>query len=199
LGHDLIRWPSVPIRPLLTVILDAPQFTRSTATMGKRKVEKPTSDCEPPPASSEQFSLLVSKYSYSLSAVDEPETKSSSAPVTPPETPKRKKPKASCVSAPNSRNPGYAPPSAYSHLPTPDLDALAHGLVLLFVGLNPGMESRIHLTNSEVWQLHLLSMLSPALQTSSGHYSIPLALRPYGIPLRSTSHCLNFIMWVLQT
>lgn len=167
--------------------------------MGKRKVEQPTSESEAPPASSEQFSSLVSKYSFSLSAVDEPETRpSSSIPVTPPETPQRKKPKASRVSHSNSRNPSYAPPSAYSHLPTPDLDALAHGLALLFVGLNPGTES-LSIDLLQVWRLLLLSMLSLARQTSSGHYSIPQVLRPYGIPSRLTSRCPNFIVWVLQT
>jgi hypothetical protein len=127
---DLIR---------MSAILSGPIFAPD-CNMGKRRVEHATTDSETPPAPTEQFSSLVSRYSFSISAGDELETKPSSTPVTPPETPQRKKTKVSRVSPGNSRNPGYAPPSAYSHLPTPDLDVLAHGLVLLFIGLNPGME-----------------------------------------------------------
>jgi hypothetical protein len=101
--------------------------------MSKRKVEEIDAALEPP-ASSKEFTSLVSKYSYAVS-LDEEDTKpSTSSPVTPPTTPKKKKP-----SLVRPKNPGYAPPSAYSHLPTPDLDCLAENLILLFIGLNPGL------------------------------------------------------------
>lgn len=106
--------------------------------MTKRKLEQVSTDSGTVPASSENFASLVSKYSFSVSAAEE-DVKPASTLVTPPRTPRNRKSQTLHLSPSNSRNPSYAPPSAYSHLPTPDLDALAHDLVLLFIGLNPGM------------------------------------------------------------
>jgi len=107
--------------------------------MGKRKIEQVTEDSITP-ASSEAFSSLVSKYSFSASVVDEQETKPSPL-ATPPESPPKQRTakKTPRASPSKSKNLGYAPPSAYSHIPTPDLDSLAHNLILLFIGLNPGI------------------------------------------------------------
>ena len=105
--------------------------------MGKRKIED-TTDSNTPLAASKEFTSLISKYSYSPASIDDVATKSSSPVVTPPETPKKRKQNSVRVSPGGGRNPGYAPPSAYAHLPTPDLDRLAHNLILLFIGLNPG-------------------------------------------------------------
>ena len=104
--------------------------------MRKRKVEESTA----PPASSQEFASLLSKYSYTAADLDDLDTKPSSTSVTSPKNqPKsRKTSKAPRSSPGKSRNPGYAHPSAYSHLPIPDLDCLAHNLILLFIGLNPG-------------------------------------------------------------
>ena len=108
--------------------------------MPKRKATPTKDDRITPPASSTEFSSLISKFSYSETALNDVETKSSSSPpVTPPKSSRTKKARAVSASPSNSqRNPGYAPPSAYSHLPTPDLDCLADNLILLFIGLNPG-------------------------------------------------------------
>ena len=113
--------------------------------MGKRKIEQVTDDSIAP-ASSEAFASLVSKYSYSAAVVDELETQPSPL-ATPSETPQKEgSPKKTPRVSPNkSRNLGYAPPSTYSHVPTPDLDRLAHNLVLIFIGLNPGI---LHLDSS---------------------------------------------------
>jgi hypothetical protein len=114
--------------------------------MVKRKV-KEEDDSMLSTASSSGFSSFVSKYSYSAASLVEIDSKQSSVPISPPLTPKNKKHKSKTIlRTPNGklRNPGYAPPSAYSHLPTPDLDSLTADLVLLFIGLNPGM-SHIHL------------------------------------------------------
>ena len=111
--------------------------------MRKRKVEESTT----PPASSQEFTSLISKYSFSAVNLDDLDTKPPSSPVTPPKTPQTKSKKTCSTprsSPAKSKNPGYAPPSAYSHLPVPDLDSLAHNLILLFIGLNPG-RSRIEL------------------------------------------------------
>jgi hypothetical protein len=107
--------------------------------MRKRKAEAIEEESTTPPASSQEFTSLISKYSYSAATLDNIETKPSASPVTPPETPKAKQKLKTRESPAKSRNPGYAPPSAYSHLPTPDLDSLAHNLILLFIGLNPGI------------------------------------------------------------
>jgi hypothetical protein len=90
-----------------------------------------------PSTSSQKFTSLISKYSYTATnlSVEEQNT----TPITPPKTPKSKpKKRVLSRSLSESRNPGYAPPSAYAHLPTPDLDRLAENLVLCFIGLNPG-------------------------------------------------------------
>src|SRR5271154_3241719 len=109
--------------------------------MPKRKAPSTEDNSLTPPASSADFSTLIAKFSYPEPALNDLETKSFSPTVTPPVTPPKKSQtkKAKTPSAPPSkRNPGYAPPSAYSHLPIPDLDSLAHNLILLFIGLNPG-------------------------------------------------------------
>jgi hypothetical protein len=107
--------------------------------MVKRKV-KEEDDSVTSTASSSGFSSFVSQYSYSATSSVEVDSKPSATPLSPPLTPKNKKQKA-LVRTPSGklRNPGYAPPSTYSHLPTPDLDSLTTDLVLLFIGLNPGM------------------------------------------------------------
>lgn len=107
--------------------------------MAKRKIQQVVNEAGSPIASKD-FTSLVSKYSFSNAKLDEMDTKPISRPLTPPDTPKTKKlkTKGSKVSPGKSRNPGYAPPSAYSHLPTPDLDSLAEDLILMFIGLNPG-------------------------------------------------------------
>jgi hypothetical protein len=74
------------------------------------------------PAKSSHFTTLLSKYTHSSTKL-----------ITPlPPRPSAKKPKR------RPKNPGYAPPSTYAHIPTPDLDCLAPNLHLLFIGLNPG-------------------------------------------------------------
>jgi hypothetical protein len=111
--------------------------------MAKRKV-KEEDESIAPAAMSSGFSSFVSQFSFSVTSV-EVDSKPSSTLLTPPMTPKNKKQKSKAlVRTPSGKpkNPGYAPPSAYSHLPTPDLDSLTADLVLLFIGLNPGM-SRI--------------------------------------------------------
>jgi hypothetical protein len=108
--------------------------------MPKRKAPSTEDNRLTPAASSADFSDLIAKFSYSEAALNDLQTKSSPT-VTPPVTPPKKSPtkKAKTPTAPASkRNPGYAPPSAYSHLPIPDLDSLAQNLILLFIGLNPG-------------------------------------------------------------
>ena len=108
--------------------------------MAKRKLQQSLNEAVSP-ARSTDFTSLISKYSYSTAALDELDTKPLSlAPLTPPRTPsaKRLKSKTPRVS-PRPKNPGYAPPSAYAHLPTPDLDRLAENLILIFIGLNPGI------------------------------------------------------------
>ncbi|TPX19070.1 uncharacterized protein E0L32_011231 [Thyridium curvatum] len=57
---------------------------------------------------------------------------STSASASPSKTPNKKKKK--------SRSQGYAPPSTYAHLP-PLADVLAPNLLVLFVGLNPGVQT----------------------------------------------------------
>jgi hypothetical protein len=109
--------------------------------MTKRKV-KEEDDPVTPTVSSSGFSSFVSQYSYSATSSVEVDSKPSSTLLSPPLTPKNKKQKSKAlVRTPSGklRNPGYAPPSAYSHLPTPDLDCLTTDLILLFIGLNPGM------------------------------------------------------------
>jgi hypothetical protein len=111
--------------------------------MPKRKLEVDPDDASTtiPPATSQEFTSLISKYSYQAGKPDELETKPSTPPITPPKTPKPKT-KAVVRSSPSKpRNPGYAPPSAYAHLPTPDLDCFAEDLILVFIGLNPGPPS----------------------------------------------------------
>src|SRR5579862_6382777 len=105
--------------------------------MAKRKLQQVLN--EPvSPARSKDFKTLVSKYSYSTATLDELDTKPPTPP-TPPRTPRTKKVKSQSPRASSkSKNPGYAPPSAYAHLPTPDLDCLAENLILMFIGLNPG-------------------------------------------------------------
>src|SRR5271169_3914693 len=109
----------------------------------KRKATQISEESSPPPASSQEFTSLVSKYSYDAAKADEADTKPSIAPVTPPKRPQRNSKTGGQTRRTSStkKNPGYAPPSAYSHLPIPDLDRLAHDLILLFIGLNPGDSS----------------------------------------------------------
>jgi len=115
-------------------------------SMPKRKAAPTEDEAVTPPASAE-FSSLVAKFSYSEAALDDLATKSSSPRVIPLVTTskssrakKARAPSTSPIksSSKSRRNPGYAPPSAYSHLPTPDLDRVAYNLILLFIGLNPG-------------------------------------------------------------
>jgi hypothetical protein len=109
----------------------------------KRKAAQISEETSAPHASSQEFTSLVSKYSYDAANMDDAEAKPSIAPVTPPKRPQRNSKTASTTRRASStkKNPGYAPPSAYSHLPTPDLDCLAPDLILLFIGLNPGDSS----------------------------------------------------------
>src|SRR5271170_3330362 len=108
--------------------------------MKKRQNERDPDNPTPPPASSHEFTSLLSKYSYSAAKLDEFDT-NSSTPVTLPVTPDSKSKKIqSPASSPRKRkrNPGYADPSVYSHIPIPDLDSLSHDLIILLIGLNPG-------------------------------------------------------------
>ena len=102
----------------------------------KRKLDRVPDDASTgPPASSEKFTSLISKYSYKAAKLDELDTSPSTSPIKPSKTPQLKK--GQSLRFP-TRNPAYAPPSAYAHIPTPDLDRLAENLILLFIGLNPG-------------------------------------------------------------
>ena len=105
--------------------------------MGKRKVDLNPDEATIPPASSKEFTSLVLQYSYSAAKANDLDT-TSPIRVTPPKTPKKRKIQLPPPSPTKGKNPGYAPPSAYAHIPTPDLDRLAHNLILLFIGLNPG-------------------------------------------------------------
>ena len=109
----------------------------SPAVMRKRKIGESAT----PPASSQEFTSLISKYSFPAANFHDLDSKPPSTPVTLPKAPQPKSKKTCPIprSSPGkSRNPGYAPPSTYSHLPIPDLDCLDHNLILVFIGLNPG-------------------------------------------------------------
>jgi len=68
--------------------------------------------------------------------------------------------------SPSKSSSGYAPPSKYAHLPQVLPDALAPNLLILFVGLNPGVETAItghayaHPTNL-FWKLLHSSGITP--------------------------------------
>jgi hypothetical protein len=110
--------------------------------MGKRKAEEISDDATLLPASSKEFTSLVTKYSFTSVKLEDLETQPSSSTPTissTPSPPKLKhKSKTRVGSSGKSKNLAYAPPSTYSHIPTPDLDSLAKNLILVFIGLNPG-------------------------------------------------------------
>lgn len=125
------------------------------------------------------------------------ERMSSTAASPSPTPPLKRKSSRTASSSPSkkSRTPsGYAPPSTYSHLPELP-DTIASGLILLLIGLNPGIETArsgnpyAHPSNL-FWKLLHSSGLTPRRYAPSEHKKLPgeLSLGNTNIVARPTKN-----------
>ncbi|KAL8304987.1 hypothetical protein RB597_004056 [Gaeumannomyces tritici] len=94
---------------------------------------------------------------------------------------KRQKTRAAAPSDGGKNGSGYAPPSTYAHLSGVP-DALAPGLLVMFVGLNPGVQTArtghayAHPTNL-FWRLMHTSGMTTRLCSPSEHLDMPRLFR----------------------
>ena len=138
--------------------------------MPKRKAQTTDNERTGPSVSSAEFSSLLAKYSFPAASVDALETTTPSPPIkrfksSQPTKVKRTPPTSTGKAR---KNPGYAPPSAYAHLPTPDLDCLGENLILLFIGLNPGLSFNA-CADLQASRQPSQTIVSLTRQTSFGH------------------------------
>ncbi|KAB5584749.1 hydrolase-like protein [Coniochaeta sp. 2T2.1] len=108
--------------------------------------------------------------------------------TTPSQSPSRaspsKRPRPSSSSPLKRSSSSYAPPSLYAHLP-PIPDALAPNLLVLFIGLNPGLQTSrtqhayAHPSNL-FWKLLASSGITPRFVSPAEDRSLP---RLYGLGL----------------
>ncbi|KAL1835855.1 hypothetical protein VTJ49DRAFT_5974 [Mycothermus thermophilus] len=121
----------------------------TTAPSGPRRSPRllsQASSSSTPPAPAKSPSPTKRKASSIDPTAAEPEDTSSSSSSTTSTTTTTRQPtpsprKRTTTTKKPKPSTGYAPPSAYSHLPPGIPDALAPNLLVFFIGLNPGIET----------------------------------------------------------
>lgn len=127
-------------------------------------------------------SMAATRRSARLSGVAAPTTaliQQVSTSTSRTSSPKRKSPSSSASESKTkrSRSSGYAPPSTYAHLPLLP-DAITENLLVLFIGLNPGVQTArsghayAHPSN-HFWKLLFSSGITPRLCSPTEDQDMP--------------------------
>ncbi|KAL3423489.1 mismatch-specific thymine-DNA glycosylate [Phlyctema vagabunda] len=112
----------------------------------ENSIEEAEASTARPPASF-AGKLNLASYSFTAASITTSRPKTNPSPSRTSPRLKRKADVLSTSQSPLPKKPlrppaGYAPPSTYAHLP-PLPDAIAEGLLVLFIGLNPGLQTSI--------------------------------------------------------